>query len=287
MDGKALAALGTTVLFWASAFPGIRQALHGYTPEHLALLRFLVASMVLLLYGVVARPRLPTKEEVPFFVGAGLLGFPLYHIPLNYGEVTVTAGSASFLINTVPVFTAILAAIFLGEQLNSWGWVGISTSFVGASLIAVGERGGLTLDPGVFLILFSALSNSAYFVVQKPKLERFTALEFTSYAMWAGTALMLVFLPGLPTAVATAPASATLSVVYLGVFPAAIAYVTMAYVLSKASASVSVSFLYAIPPLTLLMSWLWLGEVPTLLSVIGGITSLTGVAVVERLGRTR
>ena len=49
------AALGVTVVIWASAFAAIRAGLEGYTPGHLALLRFLVGSALLLLYAVAAR----------------------------------------------------------------------------------------------------------------------------------------------------------------------------------------------------------------------------------------
>ncbi len=280
-------ALAGTVVFWASAFAGIRAGLREYGPGEIALFRFVVASVVLGCIALVTRMRLPERRDLPAVFLAGFLAFTVYHVALNYGEVAVGAGAASVLINTAPLFTALLAVTFLGERLRVLGWVGMAVSFFGAVLISAGEGEGFGLAPQALLILLAALSSSIYFVIQKPYLQKYGALAFTTYAVWAGTFLSLVFLPGLISQMGAAPPGTTLAMVYLGVFPTAIAYVTYAYAFSRMPASRAVSFLYLIPVMAYLIAWAWIGEVPTLLSVVGGCVTLSGVLIVNAFGRRR
>src|SRR3954451_7928746 len=282
-----LAAVGVTLLLWASAFVAIRHLAGTFSPGSLSLGRLVVGSVCL---GVAALGRglpRPTRGQWLSIVTIGVLWFGIYNVALNAGERHVDAGTAVMLIQVSPVLVALLAATFLHERFTLYLGLGLALAFGGVALIATAS-GGSSGDRsvlGVVLCLLSAVVYSISLVLQKPLVARLPAIHVTWLACTVGAVVCLPFVGQLVDDTRSASGSDIWWVVYLGVFPTAIAFTTFAYALRTMSASSLGVTTYLVPPLTILMGWLFLDETPPGMAYVGGALALVGVAVARRKPR--
>lgn len=283
-----VAAVGVTLLLWASAFVAIRHLAGTFTPGSLSLGRLVVGSVCL---GAVALGRglpRPTRGQWVSIVTIGVLWFGIYNVALNAGEESVDAGTAVMLIQVSPVLVALLAAIFLNERFTLYLSLGLALAFAGVALIATasGDSNGDRSVLGVVLCLVAAVVYSISLVLQKPLVARMPAIHVTWLACTVGAVVCLPFVGQLVDDTRSASATDVWWVAYLGVFPTAIAFTTFAYALRTMTASSLGVTTYLVPPITIVMGWLFLNETPPAMAYVGGALALVGVAVARRKPRT-
>lgn len=291
VNKRALLFASVAVIIWASAFTGVRASLlGGYTPGHLALVRCLLASAVFILYYFIpgVRFKLPKKEDIIRILFLGWLGISAYHICLTFGIQTITAGTASMILGATPVFTAIIAVIFLKEKMELFGWIGLSIGFIGIVVITIGSSGpDVSISGGSLLVLVATIATAVFFVFQRPLFANYHPIDLTAYFTWAGTLPMFIFFPGLTESIKASTTEAHIAALFVGVFPAAIAYAIWAMALSLGSASTVTTMLYVEPAIAIVIALLWLREWPNTLSLIGGAIAITSVFIVNIIGRKR
>ncbi len=278
-------AVTTTVLAWASAFVVIRYAAHEIRPGALALGRLLVASLALSAMMIGRKLVRLNGREWALTAVVGVVWFAGYSIALNAGEQHVDAGTASMLIQLAPILIGVLAGILLGEGFPRMLVIGGLVAFVGTLIIGIATSTGKASLMGVLLILLSAVLYSIALVAQKVVLRRIPALQVTWLACLIGAVACLPFAGQLVADIAAAPPLQIIGVIYLGLVPTALAFSTWAYALKHSTAGRLGVTTFLVPPITILLGWLFLGEVPPPLAVVGGVLSLVGVAIATRLPR--
>lgn len=180
-----------------------------------------------------------------------------------------------------PVFSVLLAGTFLAEPLTRNVVVGSVVAVAGTAVVTLAD--GLSgFTAAALVVLAAAVVQGTYHFATKPLLLRCTGLEVATYAMVAGTVFALPLLPATIRATAHAPADALLSAVFLGLLPSALGFVIWGYAVARLPLATSTAALYLVPPVTLVVSFVWLGEVPHVIELIGGTITVAGVVLINR-----
>ena len=285
-DYAALSAAGITVLLWGSAFVGIRSAGRSYSPGALSLGRLSVAVAGLAILGLLRGERLPSRYAlrevgIPLLV-CGLLWFGAYNVALNSGERRVDAGTAAMLVNVGPILIAVLAGLLLSEGFPRSLFGGLAVAFVGVVIIAVASSRHTATTAGVLLCLAAAGAYAAGVVAQKVVLRRLTPIQTVFCCAVIGALACTPFAPQLARQIGSAHGGSTGWIVYLGLAPTALGFITWGFALSRTDAGRLAATTYLVPPISVLLGWAWLNETPAGLAYLGGALCLAGVAVSRR-----
>lgn len=284
---KTVLAGAFVILCWAYSPVGIHIGLEGYGPGHLALLRFVIASVFMAGVALVMKISLPRWRDLPWLLVLGFFAIALHHVSLNYGQQGVSAGVASVLAQSAPIFSTLIAFFWLKEPVSGWRWFCVGLGLFGALLVMGADRGLAGIEPRGLLILLAAFSWGVYFVLQRRCSGHYGVLTTVCYMVWSGTLLLTVYAPGLAQAVVQATWRVNIAVLVLGLFPSALAYLAWAYVLARTEVSRAAIAMYLIPPLAMLLASLVLHEPLRPEVLLGACVVLGSVLAMQLEGRWR
>jgi drug/metabolite transporter (DMT)-like permease len=279
LDGRALIYIAIALITWSSAYAGIAYALASFTPGEVALARLAIGSLCFALLIWARRVPLPQRSDWLQLTVLGLLGLTVYHLCLNYAETRIASGTAAILISLVPATTTTLSALWIGERIDARRMLGLGVALLGVVLVVLASGKQVKFQPMAGLVLISVIACSIFFVGQKPLFARNNVIGVTAFGFFAGTLGSVPFGLGLPHALRLAPWSHIAALLWLGIAPTFVGYLAWNAALRRASASQVSSFIYFSPPIAVFIGWIWLGEEPGWLTLIGGVITVGGVAL--------
>jgi drug/metabolite transporter (DMT)-like permease len=278
------------IVLWGLSFVATKAALREISPVTLIVTRFALGAVLLLT--LVAMRRL-SLVVAPADVGrlalAGFIGVFVHQLLQSYALTLTTAVRTGWLIGLIPIWSALLAGLFLRERFGIMKSAGLALGFAGALLVVTRGRigGGLLALPstrGDLLVLASTLNWAVYTLIGRDVIGRLGSLRATAGSMVLGW-LMLV-----PLFVHAAgwreyahlTSVGVGAVLFLGFGCSGIAYLLWYGALERVEMTRVAAFLYLEPLVTLGAARALLGEEIGLMTVIGGLIVLAGVALVQR-----
>jgi drug/metabolite transporter (DMT)-like permease len=281
--------IGLPIVFWACAFPLIIVGLRQLSPVNLAILRLFIASLIFLCLVLFQRKRFSPvhkKDIIPLFL-LGFVGVSVYHLCINYGEQYISAGAASLIIATIPIFVVILAKIFLSELIDMKIIFGIIIALAGVAIISLWGNPDARIEidyiSGALAVVLSAFVGAMYTIAGKKMMNRYNPLSLTAYAFLIGNLGLIPFIsPSFFEEVMQLSLVTWAAVLFLAIFPTVIAYSLWYAALEVKQASELSVFLYATPVLSTILGAIFLQEKITIFFVLGGIFVIAGLYEVNK-----
>ncbi len=269
-------------LLWASNFVLGRFLRDEVGPLTLTTSRVVVAS---LFYAVVIG-RSAVKERLLPSHGAlligmaltGVIGFPL----LLYRGLQLTTATDAVLINaTGPLVTAVLAAILLNERLFPRHVLGGLTTFLGVAWIVGGGSSERLhqwhVNVGDLYVLLAVVLWGLYSVIGRKATRLRTVFSVTTISTWMALPLFLwgAAVGGQPTTVNWSW-GLILAVVYIGIFPSGVAFLSWNEGVRRVGANRAMVFYNMLPVYGSILGVILLGEPFGMQHLIGGGLIITG-----------
>ncbi|SKA82053.1 EamA domain-containing membrane protein RarD [Agreia bicolorata] len=281
---RALVAGSVVVVLWASAFPAIRIAAPAMGVIGLSFARLAVATVVLLIVAVIVKARLPRARDLGWIAGCGFFGMTAYQLLLNWGELFVPAGTASIIVAAAPLVSVAVARVLFAERISRVTLVGSVIALAGVAFVCL-ARAGVSLSAAVWIVVAAMVAQGIYHPLQRPLLARYSSIEVACYAMVAGTVMTLPLVPFDVDGLLGAGPNPWIAAIYLGLLPSAAGFVLWAYAVARMPVAASTSMLYLVPPVAVIIAWVWLGELPVLAELLGGVVVIVGVVIISQLPR--
>lgn len=273
-------------LLWGYAWVLMKSALLYMGAYTFSMFRFGVGSSVLILMVIFLKVGLPPKKYWKHIIIVGILQTAIVFLLVMYGLQFVDAGKSSILLYSMPMWSSILAAIFLREKVTLPKFIGLLMGMVGLLTIVgwdiwAGQSGSVIF--GEFLILISAISWGLANVYYRLKLAHLPKLQTSAFQMLFGTiGIVIVTLLTEWGEPVTFNAESIFYILFTGIFASALCFTVWFMVLSVVDMVTATISTLLVPIFGLLFSYLILDESFTTGVLIGSLLIILGIIVSQK-----
>ena len=247
-------------------------------------------AMIQLRVGIGAACLLPilllnfkSKMDIRKIAHSSLVGITNSVLPfslLAYATLYVSAGYTSLLNSSVPLWSAIIAAVWLKDWLTRWQLLGIFIGFSGMCVLVL-EQGNLTLTGPTMAILASTIATISYgFSANYTKrfLSDIPPLYIASISLFSGSLALLplsiTYWPNHPIKTET-----WVVVTALGVICTALAFIIYFDLIKRVGPTKTVSVTFLIPIFAVFWGFLFLDEEVTIYMIVGCLIIFVGTSL--------
>jgi len=287
-DRPVYLTLAAVTMIWGGTFVAGRFLAGSLSPLFAASLRFLLASVALLGFLWIARIPLarPTPRQWLQLSLLGFFGIFFYNLCFFYGLQYINASRASLIVALNPAVIGLASWLLFKERLGRAKVAGIALCIAGAGLVIVSRDPQLlavTPDAwiGDLLIFGCVLSWGVYSLFSRGLNQSVGPLQTVTFSVLIGSGMLwaLATLRGEVSGAALINLGTPqwLSLIYLGVFGSALAYIGYYDGIRKIGATRSGVFIALNPLTAVVLGALLLGEQLTLSMYLGGGLVLVGI----------
>ncbi|MCR4377939.1 MAG: EamA family transporter [Rhodospirillales bacterium] len=279
---RDLAMLLILAVMWSSSFTVIKVGAEVLPPVTFAMLRVAIGALVLYGWLKIRKLNLPTEPRLwgSFFL-IGLFGNGLPFVMINWGEQKIASGLAAIIIASMPLAALLLGRIFSDEVLNARRIIGVSVGFAGVVTL-IGPQELLHLGDDAIRQLAVAAAALCYAIagILVRKLPGAKPEEHGAGVLIASCAVLVpaALFADQPWALSYS-AEALAAVLYLGVFPTALATILLISVIASRGVTFMSLNNYLIPVLGVLWGFLFLDEAITRAVLVALTLILVGITI--------
>jgi drug/metabolite transporter (DMT)-like permease len=282
--------MAATVVIWASNSAIVKATVDTVAPLPYVFIRFVIVVAIAFGWYAVqgSIPRIP-REDLKWFVLTGFSGYAMYNALFTVGLKHTTVFSSAVMISIAPLLTSAIAAMLKIERARWLQWAGLIVSSLGIGLFVWDKLRENDPTRGDILGLIAALSFAIYSLATRPIVQRHGSLMVSAWSTLIGLIMIAPFaIPSLIDqdwgAVGVAGWSAMF---YSAAISMLLGYTIWGWAIQRTSVARTVPFLYLIPILSGVISFLFLDESFTPLKIVAALIVFAGVIVARSGGAFR